>query len=373
MATPRNVLDYLTAAQHEQLSEYSTLIQRALRSTELIERPRISKLINQVYGKSRKQPAVVFSYSVPAMLTSMYSRFSGMAPQELPLPPVTTWAYQAHNKLTHQQEGRVSWDAIWEVQDAPEMTQTLELFENFHLQANLLPRTWTGQISNAMRSKVKVQRQPAQAILTHGTRWMTQMIDVGFWRLLGYQRETEHLKSMFPLLTESPCIALFSDICWVLERPERLEFDDRNRLHSLTGPAVQTRDGFEIYAVHGIRVDKYMVLEPHKIKLDKVDTERNIEVRRVLIDLYGMDRYLQDSGALIVDEREPHIGVLYRRRNTPPEEDLQVVKVRNSTPEPDGTYKDYFLKVPPFIQTARAGVAWTFGLRADQYKPERET
>jgi hypothetical protein len=55
------------------------------------------------------------------------------------------------------------------------------------------------------------------------------------------------------------------------------------------------------------------------------------------------------------------------------DEPLVMVKVRNSTPEPDGAYKDYFLRVPPTMRTAREAVAWTFGLEAEDYKPTQET
>ena len=50
-----------------------------------------------------------------------------------------------------------------------------------------------------------------------------------------------------------------------------------------------------------------------------------------------------------------------------------MVEVLNSTPEPDGSRKTYFLRVPPRTQTAREGVAWTFALGADQYAPRRES
>ena len=39
-----------------------------------------------------------------------------------------------------------------------------------------------------------------------------------------------------------------------------------------------------------------------------------------------------------------------------------MVEVQNSTPEPDGSYRTYFLRVPNHTFTARDGVAWTFGL-----------
>jgi hypothetical protein len=48
-----------------------------------------------------------------------------------------------------------------------------------------------------------------------------------------------------------------------------------------------------------------------------------------------------------------------------------VVKVVNSTPEPDGSFKDYLLRVPPDIRTPREAVAWTFA--TDDYRPAVQT
>ena len=50
-----------------------------------------------------------------------------------------------------------------------------------------------------------------------------------------------------------------------------------------------------------------------------------------------------------------------------------MVEVRNSTPEPDGAFKTYFLRVPPDIQTARAAVAWTFSKDEADYEPQQQS
>ena len=43
-------------------------------------------------------------------------------------------------------------------------------------------------------------------------------------------------------------------------------------------------------------------------------------------------------------------------------------QVVNGTPEPDGTYKHYFLQVPPTMRTPREAVAWTYGLSERHYR-----
>jgi len=50
-----------------------------------------------------------------------------------------------------------------------------------------------------------------------------------------------------------------------------------------------------------------------------------------------------------------------------------VVEVLNSTPEPDGSRKTYFLRVPPRTSTAHEAVAWTFGMDAAEYSPITQT
>jgi len=52
---------------------------------------------------------------------------------------------------------------------------------------------------------------------------------------------------------------------------------------------------------------------------------------------------------------------------------LVMVQVTNSTPELDGSWHDYFIRVPPDVQTPRQAVAWTFGLEAEDYRPATET
>ncbi|MFD4433505.1 DUF6745 domain-containing protein [Nocardia sp. NPDC058497] len=55
------------------------------------------------------------------------------------------------------------------------------------------------------------------------------------------------------------------------------------------------------------------------------------------------------------------------------DENVVIVEVVNSTLEPDGSNRTYWLRVPPTTRTAREGVAWTFGLAAEAYEPVQQT
>jgi len=47
--------------------------------------------------------------------------------------------------------------------------------------------------------------------------------------------------------------------------------------------------------------------------------------------------------------------------------------VVNGTPDPDGSHRRYFLRVPPNVRTAHEAVAWTYGLTAREYEPRIRT
>lgn len=154
------------------------------------------------------------------------------------------------------------------------------------------------------------------------------------------------------------------DICLMADRPTTVELDARNRPHG----RISFADGFCVYAIHGVRVEERIFQRNFSVR--DIDRESNAEVRRVMIEMYGVLRYLMDSKAELIHRDE--YGELYRKP-IQGDEAIVVLKVMNSTPEPDGTYKEYFLRVPPQMRSARQAVAWTFGLTEDQYAPSKET
>ncbi len=142
------------------------------------------------------------------------------------------------------------------------------------------------------------------------------------------------------------------------------------RLHHETSAALES-DVENLFFWHGVLVPEYIVVRPDSITVEQIETETNAEVRRVMIERMGQWRYLQESGATLVhtDSR----GALYRKE-IPNDEPLVMVKVKNATQEPDGSYKDYFLRVPPTITMAAQAVAWTFGFsKVEEYAPSIET
>lgn len=146
-----------------------------------------------------------------------------------------------------------------------------------------------------------------------------------------------------------------------------INLDNRYRPHSEGGqPAIKYPDGRVEYYWHGVRIPDFVITNPERIKLDDINKETNTEVRRVMLEKYGFEKYLKNSKATL--RAQDSFGKLWEVP-VPMDEPLVMVEVLNSTPEPDGSIKTYFLRVPPDTRTTQAGLAWTFGLNEREYVP----
>ena len=192
--------------------------------------------------------------------------------------------------------------------------------------------------------------------------------------MCGLETQTEKLSGLIDQAKHAGWYLPHKHVCWISERHHILSRDERGRLHSLAGPAVSYPDGWSIYAVGGVRVPEYVIERPKEISVKKIDEEANVEIRRIMLEQYGIERFLRDGKADKLGSDD--FGTLYRR-SMGDDEPLVMVHVVNTTPEPDGSHKDYFLRVPPQIgdgnHTPRSAVAWTFGMKEREYNPVMES
>lgn len=161
----------------------------------------------------------------------------------------------------------------------------------------------------------------------------------------------------------------FERLVILTERPTAIQLDGEGRLHSADGPAVTYPDGLSIWSWQGVTVPRHVIEEPERITARQIQRESNVEVRHIMLERYGADRYLRVAGAERVSSDDTGILWCSDMGDGIDAEPLVMVEVRNSTPEPDGSHKHYWLRVPPHIRSAREGVAWTFGLPTGDYRP----
>lgn len=149
----------------------------------------------------------------------------------------------------------------------------------------------------------------------------------------------------------------FEQFCVVSDRPARISIDESGRLHDDGDAAIQWRDGLQMHYWHGTFVPgrmEHFVSDPKSLTTRDIEAERNAEMRRLMLEIYGLKRYVLDTGAHVIDViPEDHciVGLrtacLLKKSMGRGDSPLYFVNLLNSTPEPDGTRRRYLLRVDP--------------------------
>ncbi|HEX4138332.1 MAG TPA: hypothetical protein VHY84_27225, partial [Bryobacteraceae bacterium] len=153
----------------------------------------------------------------------------------------------------------------------------------------------------------------------------------------------------------------FDGIVLASERHTQLHVDEEGRLHSGESLACGYGDGWGVYAWHGTVVSERVILQPDKLTPREILDERNSEVRRVMIERFGQDRFMSDAGAKVLDKGND--GELLAI-DLPGDPDGRMVALRLRCPS---TSAVYVVRVPPDQRDYVAAKAWTFGLTKSEY------
>ncbi len=120
----------------------------------------------------------------------------------------------------------------------------------------------------------------------------------------------------------------------------------------------------------GVPVDQRIAFSPETISAREVLRERNVAMRRVLLERIGLDRFVAETHGEELDADQDAGGP--RRLFRIPfdgEDALVCVVVRCPS-----TGHQYVLRVPPSMRTCRQAIAWTAGFDdAELYRPLVET
>jgi hypothetical protein len=155
-------------------------------------------------------------------------------------------------------------------------------------------------------------------------------------------------------------------VALLVRRPRLLTLDDEGRLHGETARCVEYCDGWGFWAWHGVEVAEEVILAPDELTRDDFLNERDVEVRRVIMERMG-ERFVPEIGGKYVDS-SVH-GVLYEIE-LPGDPDGVARYLHVQDPS---TGREYYLRVPPDIATAKEASAWTFGLSTGEYHPAQES
>lgn len=156
-----------------------------------------------------------------------------------------------------------------------------------------------------------------------------------------------------------------ADVCWICERPSVIATDESSELHAEHGPALDWNGSLPIYVWRGVEVPAHVMADVETMSARAIRREGNLAHRDIMIERVGIDWYVRRSGAVV--EHEDETGRLWVTSSPLPRRRWCAVEVVNGTPEPDGSVRRYFLRVPRRTVRARQGVAWTYGLTEQAY------
>ena len=166
---------------------------------------------------------------------------------------------------------------------------------------------------------------------------------------------------------------------------EHLDVQDCTSLRELpTG--LRVRDGVEVANTglsslpeglrgaalrwRGVAIDDRIAFHPEQLRVEEILREGNIERRRVMLERFGAEHFMQAAGASVLDS-DTDAGGKRELLSVALANDEPMVCVSVRCPS---TGRQYLLRVPPGMQTCRQAVAWTAGFDTpDAYQPREET
>jgi hypothetical protein len=125
-----------------------------------------------------------------------------------------------------------------------------------------------------------------------------------------------------------------------------------------------------VYAIGGVRVPAKVVEAPDTITGEEWVQLPNEEVRRVVVEIRG-EALLAELDADISDTTVDSLGNPVRLWKSPRDvggAPLTMVELVNSTPEPDGTPKHYWIRIPNTIRRAGSAAAWHCRLTPSEWR-----
>lgn len=123
--------------------------------------------------------------------------------------------------------------------------------------------------------------------------------------------------------------------------------------------------GTSFWMYKGLLMDGQALFKPETLSVHEILRERNVEIRRVMIERYGAERFIEQGYGKLLDASD--YGKLYQLYLSSGEPWTMVEVACPSTG------RAYMLRVPPTMRTARGAVAWTFDVRTRNYHPVQET
>jgi len=120
-----------------------------------------------------------------------------------------------------------------------------------------------------------------------------------------YRRYLEHLERVNWIIP-------LKGVCIAIQRPTEIHLGQPDesglrRLHREGGPAVAHEDGWNLYALNGVRVPEWAAATPlENLTKEQIMGEKNTDVRREVIRRLGSERLLKVLDYKVIDKMDEY-------------------------------------------------------------------
>ncbi|WP_242056931.1 MULTISPECIES: DUF6745 domain-containing protein [Oscillatoriales] len=342
------IITEFTPEQEALIPVYKEKWDAILLSTERIDRQKAQDAIKSAYGSIGKNEVDILFYDSPYAAAIDINKQGEI---KLGKPIRGKLDSQLAIKLWRQVESQLEMrlkEQLWDRQRSM-LASRLEISLRRQMSRQLQDNLWVNF--------------PKAFIRKIGTSWAKE---IEFYiTVLGCQHNFQKEWELFQLLVKNAFwILAYENVCFVCDRPTKINFDARQRLHAEGEPALEFADGYSLYAYHGVNLPrKYGYLHPKKWRSQWLLQETNAELRRVLIQAIGYERICQELQTTELD--------LFREYTLLKIDDADVEPIHLLKMTCPSTGQIHALRVPPNLTSAREAIRWVnWGIDPEKFAIE---
>lgn len=184
-----------------------------------------------------------------------------------------------------------------------------------------------------------------------------------YFKKIGVKFNTEKFDKFLALIKSGVYDMIqYETHCIVSKKPDIIK-TNQTGLHSIEGPAIHFRDGFELYYLDGVKFEKklWKKIATRKIKAKELLKIDNIEQRYIGMKYIGASILFKEFDTKLI-ETSAKGNSLYSMDGVIPNRTLKILNYKCTT-----TGREYWKFVPDKMMNADEAQAWSHNMTLEQY------
>lgn len=150
----------------------------------------------------------------------------------------------------------------------------------------------------------KSQILSSQMYGNHDANWLAYY--EFFWKDVGIE-ECHLIEGLVGLAENCGWWNGYTDFAVFQDRPVEIHRNENHALHRTDGPACWYNDGLQVWCINGHRVTEKIVMRPHEITVEEINSQTNGDIQAIMLERLGWERYIELSDATLLDHRHNEV------------------------------------------------------------------